>query len=104
MDPENQDRIRSVVERVGAADLVVVVGSIDPEGLAVAAQTVTEGDPSFVGPLAGIPLGLPVVHILEDEVKQQVDASVYQSQVGLVEHAADTEAVRGVMRTARAEG
>jgi glycine/sarcosine/betaine reductase complex component A len=104
MDPENQDRIRSVVDKVGAADLMVVVGSTDPEGLTIATQTVTEGDPSFVGPLAGIQLGLPVMHILEDEIKRQVDGSIYRSQVGLVEHAADTEAIRGVMRATRTDG
>jgi glycine reductase len=67
----------------------------------VAAETVTAGDPSYVGPLAGVSLGLPVVHILEDEVKQQVDPAVYQEQVGLLELALDTDAVKETMRKAR---
>lgn len=101
MDPENQDRIKALVERLGADDLVVVLGAADPEALEVAAETVTAGDPSFVGPLAGVPLGLPVVHIFEDEVKRQVDPEVYEDQVGLLELALDTEAVRETMRRAR---
>ena len=75
MDPENQDRIKALVDRLGADDLVVVLGAADPEALEVAAETVTAGDPSYVGPLAGVSLGLPVVHIFEDEVKEQVDPS-----------------------------
>jgi hypothetical protein len=102
MDPESQDRIRRLVEEHGADQVVVVLGAADPESLAVAAETVTSGDPSYAGPLAGVSLGLPVVHIFEDEVKSQVDAGVYETQVGLLELSLDTEAVRRAMRTARA--
>lgn len=101
MDPENQDRIKALVERLGGDDLVVVLGAADPEALEVAAETVTAGDPSYVGPLAGVSLGLPVVHIFEDAVKGQVDASVYEEQVGLLELALDTDAVKEVMAKAR---
>jgi betaine reductase len=104
MDPENQDRIKALVDRIGADDLVVVLGAADPEALEVAAETVTAGDPSYVGPLAGVPLGLPVVHIFEDEVKEQVDPAVYEEQVGLLELALDTDAVKETMRKARASG
>jgi betaine reductase len=101
MDPENQDRIKALVDRLGADDLVVVLGAADPEALEVAAETVTAGDPSYVGPLAGVPLGLPVVHIFEDEVKRQVDPAVYEEQVGLLELALDTDAVKEVMARSR---
>jgi len=101
MDPENQDQIKALVERLGVDDLVVVLGAADPEALEVAAETVTAGDPSYVGPLAGVSLGLPVMHIFEDEVKAQIDPSVYEEQVGLLELALDTEAVREAMKRAR---
>ena len=77
MDPENQDRIKGLVDTYGADDLVVVLGAADLESLEVAAETVTLGDPAYVGPLAGVQLGLPVVHILEEDVKEQVDPEVY---------------------------
>ena len=80
MDPENQDRIMALVDEHGAGDLVVVLGAADLESLEVAAETVTVGDPAYVGPLAGVQLGLPVVHILEEGVKEQVDAGVYDEQ------------------------
>jgi betaine reductase len=101
MDPENQDRIKALVEKLGAEDIVVVLGAADPEALEVAAETVTAGDPSYVGPLAGVPLGLPVVHIFEDEVKEQIDPAVYEAEVGLLELALDTDAVKESMRKAR---
>ena len=101
MDPENQDRIKALVEKLGADDIVVVLGAADPEALEVAAETVTAGDPSYVGPLAGVPLGLPVLHIFEDEVKKQVDPAIYEAEVGLLELALDTDAVKESMRKAR---
>ena len=103
MDPENQDQIKAIVDRFGADDLVVVLGAADPEALEVAAETVTAGDPSYVGPLAGVSLGLPVLHIFEDAVKEQIDPAVYQEQVGLLELALDTDAVKETMRKARGD-
>lgn len=104
MDPENQDRIKAIADRVGSEDLVVMLGAADPEALEVAAETVTEGDPAYVGPLAGVSLGLPVMHVLEDEVKEQVDAGVWQEQLGLLELALDVDAVKQAMKKARGEG
>ena len=94
MDPENQDRIKSLVDEYGAADLVVVLGAADLESLEVTAETVTLGDPAYVGPLAGVQLGLPVIHILEEDVKEQVDADVYEEQVGLLVMTLDVDRVR----------
>lgn len=98
MDPENQDRIKGLVDTHGADDMVVVLGAADLESLEVAAETVTLGDPAYVGPLAGVQLGLPVVHILEEDVKEQVDAGVYDEQVGLLEMTLDVEQVREAAR------
>ena len=98
MDPENQDRIKSLVDTHGADDLVVVLGAADLESLEVAAETVTLGDPAYVGPLAGVQLGLPVVHILEEDVKEQVDDGVYDEQVGLLEMTLDIQQVREAAR------
>jgi len=99
MDPENQDRIKSLVDEHGADDLVVVLGAADLEALEVAAETVTLGDPAYVGPLAGVQLGLPVVHILEEDVKQQVDPSIYDEQVGLLEMTLDVDQIKRAAAT-----
>lgn len=103
MDPENQDRIKALVDTLGADGIVVVLGAADPEALEVAAETVTAGDPSYVGPLAGVSLGLPVVHIFEADIKAQIDPSVYEEQIGLLELALDTAAVCEAMSRARGE-
>lgn len=102
MDPENQDRIREAVEHYGRDDLVVVLGATDPGSLEVAAETVTVGDPSYVGPLAGVQLGLPILHILDDDVKRQIDPEVYRREIGLIEVSVDVDAVRDAMQRFRA--
>jgi betaine reductase len=99
MDPENQDRIKGLVDTHGADDLVVVLGAADLESLEVAAETVTVGDPAYVGPLAGVQLGLPVVHILEEDVKAQVDPGVYDEQVGLLEMTLDVGEIQRAAAT-----
>jgi betaine reductase len=99
MDPENQDRIKSLVDEHGAEDLIVVLGAADLEALEVAAETLTLGDPAYVGPLAGVQLGLPVMHILEEDVKQNVDPSVWEEQVGLLEMTLDVEQIQRAAAT-----
>src|SRR5918998_6747442 len=101
MDPENQDRIKALADEHGVDDLVVVLGAADLESLEVTAETVTVGDPAYVGPLAGVQLGLPVIHVLEQDVKEQSDPGVYDEQVGLLEMTLDTDVVREAMRRVR---
>jgi glycine reductase len=98
MDPENQERIKALVDRHPAGELVVVLGAADLESIEVMAETVTVGDPAYVGPLSGVQLGLPVVHILEEEVKEQIDPTVYDEQVGLLEMTLDVEQIRQAAR------
>src|SRR5437763_10221819 len=103
MDPENQGLIKRFAEEFGAEDLVVILGAADAEAVEVAAETVREGDPAYVGPLAGVQLGLPVMHIFEDEVKSQVDPAVYEEHVGFFALSFDIDEVKAAMRRARAE-
>jgi glycine/sarcosine/betaine reductase complex component A len=103
MDPENQGLIKRLAEELGTEDLVVILGAADAEAVEVAAETVREGDPAYVGPLAGVQLGLPVLHIFEDEVKDQVDPDVYEEHVGFFALSFDVEAVKDAMRRARGE-
>lgn len=82
---ENQGRIKELAERYERRDLVVVLGASDPESIRLIAETVTLGDPSYAGALGGVPLGLRVYHILEPDMKEQVDPEVYQRLVGMME-------------------
>ena len=103
MDPENQGQIQSIADAEGAENTIVVLGAVDMEALEVAGETVTKGDPAFVGLLAGVQLGLPVYHIVEDEIRSQVDPSVYEAEVGFLELTLDFGAVPDVMRRIRGE-
>lgn len=103
MDPENQGLIKRIAEELGTEDLVVILGAADAEAVEVAAETVREGDPAYVGPLAGVQLGLPVLHIFEDEIKEQVDPAVYEEHVGFFELSFDVDAVKEAMKRARGE-
>ena len=103
MDPENQALIKRIVDEFGSDDIVVMLGAGDAEAVEVAAETVRDGDPAWVGPLAGVQLGLPVLHIFEDEVKEQADRTVYEEQIGFFEMTLDVEEVKEAMRRARGE-
>ena len=103
MDPENQALIKRIVDEHGAYGLVVMLGAADAEAVEVAAETVRDGDPAWVGPLAGVQLGLPVLHVFEDDVKEQADAGVYEAQIGFFEMTLDVEGVKEAMKRARGE-
>lgn len=83
MDLENQKRIMEFAEKYGNEDLIVVLGGGEAEASGLAAETVSTGDPTFAGPLAGVSLGLKAYHIFE--LKDMVDASVYDEQISMME-------------------
>ena len=103
MDPDNQALIKRIVEERGADDLVVMLGAADAEAVEVAAETVRDGDPAWVGPLAGVQLGLPMLHVFEDVVREQADDAVYDEQIGFFEMTLDVDQVREAMRRARGD-
>ena len=101
MDSEHQAVIKKLVDEIGAEQLVVVLGSANPELAEIIAKTVTVGDPSFAGPLAGVSLRLPVCHILEPDVKAAIPAEVYEQQAGFMELVVDTEEIGRRFKEAR---
>jgi hypothetical protein len=64
---------------------------------------VTQGDPSWAGPLAGVALNLPVYHILEPEIQAAVPADVYADEVGIAAVTLDAAAIDQAVRQARAQ-
>jgi glycine/sarcosine/betaine reductase complex component A len=85
MDLENQKRVKSLAESIGKQNIVVLLGGADPEASGLIAETVIAGDPAFAGALTGVQLGLPAYHILEPEIKQEIDPAVYEANIGMME-------------------
>ena len=67
------------------------------------ALTLMHGDPSYAGPLAGVPLGLPVYHILEEQVKESIPPDVYEREVGPMEFVLDAPAITAALERAKGE-
>ena len=101
MDLENQKRVKDFADQYGAENVVVVLGAAEGEAAGLAAETVTAGDPTFAGPLAGVQLGLTVYHICEDEIKAEVDAGVYDEQISMMEMVLNTEALAASVKKMR---
>lgn len=102
MDLDDQQRIKEVIDKHGSQDLMVILGAADGESAALAAETVTLGDPSYAGVLAGMPLGLPVYHILEPEIKEQIDPALFGEKMGFLELALDGASISESLTKLRA--
>ncbi len=103
MDLENQNRVKQAVEDFGAENVIVIIGAAEGEAAGLAAETVTNGDPTFSGSLAGVQLGLRCYHVFEEEFKQEVDASVYDEQIGMMEMVLDVDGVISEMKDIRSQ-
>ena len=103
MDLENQKRVKEFAEQYGPENVVVILGAAEGEAAGLAAETVTAGDPTFAGPLAGVQLGLTVYHICEDEIKAEVDPAVYDEQVGMMEMVMDVPSIHEEMESIRSQ-
>lgn len=99
MDLENQKRVLELSEKYGKENVVVVLGASEAETAGLAAETVTAGDPTYAGPLAGVSLGLAVFHIFE--LKDEVDADVYDEQCGMMEMVLDVDAIGSEVKSIR---
>jgi hypothetical protein len=91
MDLENQKRVKEIADQFGPENVIVVLGAAEGEAAGLAAETVTAGDPTYAGPLAGVSLGLLVYHICEPEIKEEVDAGIYDEQVSMMEMVLDVD-------------
>jgi glycine reductase len=90
---ESQAQIKKIVEQNGRENMIVLLGASDIEGAEIAAETLTVGDPSYAGPLAGVSLGLPIYHILEPEVKSAIPEAVYDESAGIISMIVDVDEV-----------
>jgi Glycine reductase complex selenoprotein A. len=103
MDLEIQQRVKDLTEKHGAENVVVVIGGAEAEASGLSAETVSAGDPTYAGPLAGIELGLAVYHMVEPEIKEECDAAVYDEQCGMMEMVLDVDSIIQEVKTIRTQ-
>ena len=94
MDLEIQQRVKDTVDKLGAENVVIILGGAEAESAGLSAETVTAGDPTYAGPLAGVELGLQVYHVVEDEIKAEFDEAVYEEQCGMMEMVLELDAIK----------
>lgn len=101
MDMANQSRIKETAEKFGPDNVVVILGGAEAESAGLTAETVMSGDPTFAGPLTNVELGLAVYHIFE--LKDLIDAQVYEEQISMMEMVLDVDAITAEMDTIRSQ-
>jgi len=101
MNFENQGVIKRLADQYGPENLAVVLGNSEASGVEVFAETVTQGDPSYAGPLAGVALKIPVYHVLEDEVMGQVPVNLREDKLQLSCLVIDVEPMHQVLQASR---
>ena len=101
MNFENQGVIKRLADQYGPENLAVVLGNGEASGVEVFAETVTEGDPSYAGPLAGVSLKIPVYHVLEEDVMAAVPEAIRGEKLQLSTLVIDVEPMRQVLQAAR---
>ncbi len=101
MDLEYQAQVKKLVEENGTDNLLMIIGTPDVDGAELVAETVTNGDPSYAGPLAGVSLGLPVYHILEPEIKKEIPPDLYEKNLEMMAMVIDPEELEDKLKSYR---
>lgn len=91
-----------MAEQFNPDDVVVLLGTPTEDASRLYAMTVTGGDPSWAGALAGVALGLPVYHITEDAVRAQIAPAEYEEHVALMTMVMDAAAIGRAVESVRA--
>ncbi len=103
MDLQSQEAILKASQTHDKADLLVLLGSPDPESASIAAETVVLGDPSYAGALAGTQLGLTTYHVLEQEVQKDVPDGVWDEQIGVMADVLEADKLAETVGAIRAQ-
>ncbi len=103
MDLQTQEAILRASQTYDKADLVVLLGSPDPESAEIAAETVIVGDPSYAGALAGAQLGLPTYHVLEELIHADIPDDVWEAQIGVMADVLEADALAATVAGMRAQ-
>jgi len=101
MDLNSQETIKRLADEHGPEQLLVVLGAPDPESAEIAAETVVLGDPTYAGALAEAQLGLSVYHVLEDELRSQIDDQVWEDQIGVMAEVLEAEEIAAAVKAMR---
>ncbi len=101
MNFENQGIIKRLADQYGPENLAVVLGNGEANGVEVFAETVTQGDPTYAGPLAGVALKIPVYHVLEPEVIDAVPEKLRDEKLQLSSLVIDVEPMRQALQASR---
>jgi len=93
------------VDENGKENTIVILGAPDADSAELYAETVVNGDPSWVGPLAGVAMKLPVFHIMEPDIKRQIDPKIYEEHLGIMEIALEVDKIaKGLKRVRDGSG
>ena len=104
MDLEVQGRIKELAEQYGKDAIVVLLGAPNVDSSLIQFETVTRGDPTYAGPLAGIELGLRVFHVFEPEIKVLIDPQCYTSLIETLELGLEADTIVKALQEARGAG
>lgn len=97
IDPEDQSGIAALANKYGADNLMVVLGQVDEEHIRMSSQTLTTGDPTGVGALYGVKLGLTIYHALECGFRGFFDRELYDRHLGFYSKFYDCNMVEALM-------
>jgi betaine reductase len=103
MDLQSQEAVKRLVEEHGRERILVLLGAPDPEAAEIAAETVVLGDPTYAGALTEAQLGLEVYHVLEDDIRMQIPADVFEEQIGVMADVLDAPALSAAVAAMRAK-
>ena len=81
---------------------MVLLGAPNVDAARVQFETITRGDPTFSGPLAGVELGLDVYHVFEPAVKKLIAPDRYGELIETLELGLEADAIVAAVGEARA--
>lgn len=103
MDASVQQIVKDLTCKYGAENILVIIGGAEAESSGISAETMSLGDPTGIGPLAGIALGLTVYHVVEPEIKNECEMSVYEELCGVMEFILEIDEIITEVKSVRAQ-
>lgn len=79
----------------------MILGAPNVDSSLIQFETVTRGDPTYAGPLAGVQLGLKAYHVFEPELKSLIDPARYAELIEILELGLESETIVRALQEVR---
>lgn len=106
IDEETNQEIKQITEKYGEENIIVILGCAEADTSTLIVRTITESilgenEPDAIHNLSGAEFGMNIYHMLEPEIKDECNSTVYDKHCKVMEIVLDSDKIIKELKSIR---